>query len=99
MASTLREELASLKIERSDFIRPARKSDGVTEYRRRVFQGETLQGLGSWLPDSLQCAVRVHMQHEHNAPELPEKPVADQRRYELSPEHLKPADQIRSPRC
>ena len=35
MASTLREELASLKIERSDFIRPARKSDGVTEYRRR----------------------------------------------------------------
>ena len=35
MASTLREELASLKIERSEFIRPARKSDGVIEYRRR----------------------------------------------------------------
>ena len=34
MASTLREELASLKIERSEFIRPARKSDGVIEYRR-----------------------------------------------------------------
>ncbi len=35
MASTLREELASLKIERSDLVRPARKSDAITEYRRR----------------------------------------------------------------
>jgi len=34
MASTLREELASLKIERSESIRPARKSDGIAEYRR-----------------------------------------------------------------
>jgi RND family efflux transporter MFP subunit len=46
MASTLRDELASLKIERSDFIRPARKSEGVTEYRRR--KGGALRLL-SWM--------------------------------------------------
>lgn len=45
MASTLREELASLKIERSDYVQPAQKRDGVTEYRRR---GRGLRVL-SWL--------------------------------------------------
>ena len=45
MASTLRDELASLRIERSEFSHPVRKSDGVTEYRRR---GSGLRLL-SWL--------------------------------------------------
>ncbi len=45
MASTLREELASLKIERPEFSRPARKSEGITEYRRR---GSGLRVL-SWI--------------------------------------------------
>jgi RND family efflux transporter MFP subunit len=34
MASTLREELASLKIERPDSVRSARKNNGTAEYRR-----------------------------------------------------------------
>ena len=49
MASTLREDLASLKIERSDFIRPARQSDGVVEYRRRKGGGLRLLSWILWL--------------------------------------------------
>ena len=35
MAATLRDELASLKIERSEAMRPTRSSNNTSEYRRR----------------------------------------------------------------
>ena len=35
MASTLRDELASLKIERSAAVRPSRSSNNTSEYRRK----------------------------------------------------------------
>ena len=39
----------------------SRRAPMPTENSGRVFQGETFQGLGPWLPDTLQCTIRVHV--------------------------------------